>query len=222
MAITLKVEKRDARTSVDALREAGKFPAVFYGKKEESTPIVISYADFVKAWKEAGESTVITLSGPGIDVESLIQDVDLHPVTGRAIHADFYVFEKGKKIEVSVPLEFVGVAPAVKDLGGMLVKVLHELEIKALPKDLPHRIAVDISSLVDFKSVIHARDIALPTGVELAISGDDIVASVYEPKEEVEQVSAPVDLSSIEVEKKGKEAKEGEAADGDAPKEEKK
>jgi large subunit ribosomal protein L25 len=217
MAMTLKVEKRDIKTPIEAIRKDGKFPAVFYGKKEASTPISIVYADFIKAWKQAGESTVITLAGPGIEVESLIQSVDLHPVTGRAIHADFYVFEKGKKIEVGVPMEFVGVAPAVKDLGGILVKVLHQLEIKALPKDLPHKISVDISSLVDFKSVIHAKDLKLPAGVELAVAPEDIIASVYEPKEEVEEV-APVDLSTIEVEKKGKEAKEGEApVEGDAP-----
>lgn len=221
MAMTLKVQKRDIKTSIDALRKEGKFPAVFYGKKEASTPISIVYTDFIKAWKQAGESTVITLSGEGVDVESLIQDVDLHPVTGRAIHADFYVFEKGKKIEVGVPLEFTGTAPAIKDLGGTLVKVVHQLEIKALPKDLPHTIVVDISSLVDFKSVVHAKDIKLPAGVELAIAPDDIIASVYEPKEEVEEVSAPVDLSTIEVVKKGKEAKEGEAgAEGEAPKKE--
>lgn len=224
MAMTLKVQKRDTKTSIEALRAEGKFPAVFYGKKEASTPISIVYADFVKAWKKAGESTVITLSGDGIDVESLIQDVDLHPVTGRAIHADFYVFEKGKKIEVGVPLEFVGTAPAVKDLGGILVKVVHQLEIKALPKDLPHTIAVDISALVDFKSVVHAKDLKLPAGVELAVAPEDIIASVYEPKEEVEEVSAPIDLSTIEVAKKGKEAKEGGAeAEAEAPaKEEKK
>lgn len=221
MALTLKVEKRDKKMSLDALRASGKIPAVFYGKKEPSTAIAVSYPEFIKVWKEAGESTIVTLSGPGVDVESLIHEIDLHPVTGRAIHADFYVFEKGKPIEVSVPLEFIGVSPAVKDLGGMLVKVLHELEISALPKDLPHKISVDISSLVDFKSVIHARDLKLPTGVTLAINPDDIVASVYEPKEEVEEPTAPIDLSTIEVEKKGKEPVEGGPAEAPA-KEEKK
>jgi len=221
MAMTLKVEKRDVKTPITAIREAGKFPAVFYGKKESSTPISIVYSDFIKAWRQAGESTVIQLVGDGIEVESLIHDVDLHPVTGRAIHADFYVFEKGKKIEVGVPVEFIGVAPAVKDLGGILVKVVHELEIEALPKDLPQKIQVDISSLVDFDSVIEAKDIKLPEGVVLAISPEEIVASVYEPKEEVEE-TAPVDLSTIEVTKKGKEAKEGEgeSEETEAPKKE--
>ncbi len=143
--------------------------------------------------------------------------MDLHPVTGKPIHADFYVFEKGKKIKVDVPLEFVGTAPAIKELGGTLIKVLHTVEIEALPKDLPHGIEVDIASLVNFDSVITAKDIVLPAGVELAISDEDIVASVSEPKEEVEEVSAPIDLSTIEVAKKGKEAKEGagEEAEGD-------
>ncbi len=221
MAITLKVEKRDLKTDVAALRASGKIPAVFYGKKEASTPISIASVDFVKAYRSAGESTVVILQGEGIEVESLIHDMDLHPVTGKPIHADFYVFEKGKKIKVDVPLEFVGVAPAIKELGGSLIKVLHDIEIEALPKDLPHKISVDISSLVDFNSSIKAGDIKLPEGVVLAINPDDIVASAAEPKAEEEEVVAPVDLSAIEVEKKGKEAKEAkegaEGAEGAAP-----
>ena len=211
MAITLKVEKRDAKADLNALRKAGKIPAVFYGKKEASTPISIASVDFVKTYRTAGESTVVILKGDDIEVESLIHDIDLHPVTGKPLHADFYVFEKGKKIKVSVPIEFTGTAPAIKELGGTLVKVLHDIEIEAFPKDLPHKIEVDISSLVDFKSSIKAGDIKLPTGVELAVKADDIVASAAEPKAEIEEPTAPVDLSAIEVEKKGKEAKEGEA-----------
>jgi large subunit ribosomal protein L25 len=217
MAITLNVQKRDIKADVAELRAAGRIPAVFYGKKEASTPISIAAIDFTKAYKQAGESTVVILKGEGIDVESLIHDMDLHPVTGKPLHADFYVFEKGKKIKVGVPLEFVGSAPAVKELGGTLIKVLHDIEIEAFPKDLPHKIEVDISGLVDFKSTIKAGDIKLPEGVALAIKADDIVASAAEPKAEIEEPTAPVDLTAIEVEKKGKEAKEGEApADGAA------
>ncbi len=218
MAITLKVEKRDIKTDVATLRAGGKMPAVFYGKKEASTPISIATMDFAKAYRAAGESTVVILKGEGIEVESLIHDMDLHPVTGKPMHADFYVFEKGKKIKVGVPLDFVGVAPAIKELGGSLVKVLFNIEIEALPKDLPHKIEVDISSLVDFHSVIKASDLKLPAGVVLAINPDDIIASAAEPKAEEEEVVAPVDLSAIEVAPKGKEAKEGaEGAEGAAP-----
>ena len=212
--LKLNVENRDKTQKSVILRKAGKMPAVFYGKKEKSTPITISKADFKKVWKEAGESSVIDLVGKNIEAEALIYDVDLDPVTDEPRHADFYVFEKGKKIEIAVPLEFTGVAPAVKDMGGTLVKVMREIEIEALPKDLPHNISVDISSLINFDSQILAKDIKLPPGVTLMVKPEEVVASVYETVEEVEEV-APVDLASIEVQKKGKEAKEGEGAEAE-------
>lgn len=207
----LKIEKRDLKEGLDALRKSGKMPAVFYGPKDPSTPIKLTLSDFKKAWKTAGESTVISLEGSGLEVEALIHDVDLDPVTDVPIHADFYAIEKGKKLSVDVPLEFVGVAPAVKDLGAVLVKVLHTIEIEALPKDLPHKLEADISILVAFNSVLTAKDIKLPAGVTLKVKPEEVVASVYEPKEEVVD-AAPVDLSTIEVEKKGKAEVEGEAA----------
>lgn len=219
-AVSIKAEKRDARESPAALRKAGKMPAVYYGKKQASTPIAVSEKEFAKAFREAGESTVVTLEMPEGSLDSLIYAVDRDPIVGRARHADFYVFEKGQKIKIKVPIEFIGVAPAVKDLGGVLVKVLHEIEIEAAPKDLPHAIAADISPLVDFKSQLLAKQVALPAGVALVTGEDEVVASVYEPKEEMEQPVAAPDLSAIEVEKKGKEAKEGEegAPEAAAPK----
>ena len=208
--ITLDVEKRDLKQNLSQIRKTGKIPAVFYGKKEISTPIMLSNAIFEKTLKEAGESTILHLKGDGINVDVLIHDVDLDPVTDKPRHADFYAIEKDKKLAVKIPLEFIGVAPAVKDLGGILVKVMHEMEIEALPKDLPHKLEVDISPLISFTSVVMAKDIKLPSGVSLKIKPEEVIASVYEPKEEVVEEKA-VDLSAIEVEKKGKEAKVGEA-----------
>lgn len=209
--LTLKAELRDLHTEPEAVRKAGNIPAVFYGKKEASTPISIRQIDFLKVWKEAGESSVVTLSTPDGEKDSLIQDVDLDPVSGTPRHADFYVFEKGHKVEVAIPLEFVGVSPAVKDLGGTLVQVVHELEIEAMPKDLPHRIDVDISSLIAFGDQILAKDLSLPAGVELKVDADEVIATVSAPREEKEE-SAPIDLSAIEVEKKGKEESSEEGA----------
>jgi large subunit ribosomal protein L25 len=210
----LKVEKRDLKESLNALRSAGKLPGVFYGPKDPSTPIKMSLADFKKAWKTAGESTVVSLEGSGIDADVLIHDVDLHPVTDVASHVDFYAIEKGKKLSVDVPLDFIGVSPAVKDLGAVLVKVAHDIEIEALPKDLPYKLEVDISSLINFDSVVLAKEIKLPEGVTLKVKPEEVIASVYEPKEEVIEAT-PVDLSAIEVEKKGKEAKEGTEAEAE-------
>jgi len=202
--LTLKAEKRDIHTKLETVREEGHIPAVFYGKKEASTAISIPRADFLKVWKEAGESSVVTLETPTGAKESLIQDVDLDPITGNPRHADFYVFEKGHRVEVELPLEFVGISPAVKDLGGTLVKVLHELNVVAMPKDLPHNINIDISVLAEFGAQIQASDIVLPTGVEFTGNPEEVIALVSAPREEKEEEPAPVDLSQIEVEKKGK------------------
>lgn len=218
--ITLKAQSRDLNTSPEAIRQAGQIPAVFYGKKEASTPISLSMIDFLKVWKQAGESSVVTLETPDGEKESLIHDIDFDPVKDTPRHVDFYVFEKGHKVEVEVPLEFDGVSPAVKDLGGTLVKVVHALKIEAMPKDLPHNLTLDISSLVDFQSQILAKDIVLPSGVTLLENPEEVVALVSAPREEKEEEeAAPIDLSAIEVEKKGKDEVEGgEAGAEEAPK----
>ena len=196
----------------EALRSAGKMPAVFYGPKEESTSVAVSTAEFKKVWKKAGESSVIILKEGTNEHEALIYEVDVHPLSGEPRHADFYVIEKGKKVKVRVPLVFTGVSPAVKDKGAILIKVLRDMEVEAAPRDLPHELAVDISALVEFNDAVHARDIRLPAGVELKSKPDEIIASVAEAKEEVVEAPAAVDMSAIEVtDAKGKEVKEGEA-----------
>jgi large subunit ribosomal protein L25 len=216
--LSLKAEIRDIEAKPDDIRKAGKIPAVFYGKKQASTPIAIKKTDFLKVWKEAGESSVISIETPEGEVESLIHDIDFDPVTGAPRHADFYVFEKGHKVRVEVPIEFTGVSPAIKDLGGTLVKVLHALKIEAMPKDLPHNLTIGIESLISFESQILAKEIALPEGVTLLENPEEVVALVSAPREEKEEEAAPIDLSAIEVEKKGKEEETTEEAGEAAPK----
>lgn len=205
MTIAIKAEKREKVGKLAALRKEGFFPAVFYGRKEASTPIQLKKSDFIKLWKNAGESSVVTIQMPQKSVDALIHEVHFDPVTGEPTHADFYVFEKGHKVEVSVPIEFEGVSPAVKELGGVLIKVLRELKIEADPSSIPSEITVDISTLAQFGDSISAQDIKLPTGVELLENPEEIIANVAEPKEEKEEEVAPIDLSQIEVAKKGKE-----------------
>ncbi len=205
--LSLTVERRDGVRSKDAdgLRQAGKVLAVFYGPKVKSTPIVLNAKEFDKIWKKAGESSVIILKEEGGEEhEALIHAVDKHPVTETIRHADFYVIEKGKKVEVSVPLIFDGVSPAVKDKGAILIKVMREIKIEAAPRDLPHELKVDISKLVEFTDTVHAKDIVLPKGVELKVNPEEVVASVKEAKEEVVEAPAAIDMSAIQVETKGK------------------
>jgi large subunit ribosomal protein L25 len=209
----LKAEKRDVNESPKHLLSKGVLPGVFYGKKDQSTPISIPLVGFKKLWREAGETSVVKLEGDSIgSKEVLIHDVTLDPIKNTPIHVDFYVYDKTKKIKVRIPLEWIGVSPAVKDLGGILVKVMHEIEVEALPGKLPQSLQVDISGLVDMKSQVLAKDIKLEEGVSITINPETVIAAVAQPKEEEETPSAPIDLSAIEVEKKGKVEEEGEVA----------
>ena len=208
MTETLQIRIRQGKKTLKELRGGKEMPAVFYGPKEKSTPIAISIDEFKKVWKKAGESTVVELVGDGEIKETLIHEVDRDPVTNEPRHADFYVMEKGKKVRVSVPLEFIGEAPAVKELNGVLIKVMHELEIEVLPKDLPHSIEIDISALKNFESQIKAQDIVIPEGVELITDTEEVVALVNEVVEEVEE-EIPASIEDIEIEQKGKKEDEG-------------
>ncbi|MBU3968758.1 50S ribosomal protein L25 [Patescibacteria group bacterium] len=204
---TLEVEKRDAVKTPEEIRKEGGIPAVYYGKKTESTPVFVSMIKFKKIWKEMGGSSVFNIKDGNTEMSALIHDVQLHPVTDEPVHADFYIVEKGQTVKVSIPIEFIRESPAVKNLGGALVKVLHEIEVEAAPSDLPHEIVVDISGIVEIDGHIAVKDLKFPTGVKTTEEPEEIIVLVEQPKEE-EPVVVEADLSSIEVEKKGKEEKE--------------
>jgi large subunit ribosomal protein L25 len=193
------------------LSKEGLMPAVVYGPKQENVSIALSLLEFKRILRDEGESSVIELSGLGKTMQVLIHDVDRDPVTSVPRHADFYAIEKGAKVEVAVPLSFIGESAAVK-AGANLVKVMHELEISADAADLPHEIEIDISVLAEVGDQIHVSDIKLPKGVVVQVEGDEIVALIQEIAVEEEEESAGPDMASIEVEKKGKTDEEEEAA----------
>ena len=205
---TIKAKKRDKDVKLDTLKNTGEIPAVFYGVGQVATSIAIPIVEFKKIWRQAGESRAIQILTVGGNIDVLIHDVQVHPVSNEPIHVDFLAIDMLKKITVDIPLVFTGISNAVKAGLGTLVKVLHEIEIEALPKDLPQNITVDISKLNTIDDVILVSDIILPKDVTLVTKGSDIVASVAEQIEEKEETPA-VDLSSIQVEKKGKKDEDG-------------
>ncbi len=187
--VELDIKARDSKESGDAIRAGGFVPAVLYGPKEEATSIAIDAKQFTRIFKEAGETTIIKLKGVGEDKDSLIHDVQLHPVTDLPLHADFYILEKGKKVTLNIPLEFVGEAPAEK-LGHIIVKALHEIEIEVAPAELPQQLEVDLSKLENVGDHILASQIVLPSSAELKINPEEIVVSVTAFVEEKIEVPA--------------------------------
>ena len=218
----IKAKKRDLGVKLNTLRKEGGIPAVFYGLRKKTTPITMSIIEFKKIWRQAGESSAVKISLPEGDIDALIHEVQVDPITDEPTHADFLAIDMKKKIQVKVPLEFEGIAPAVKNGIGNLVKVLHEVEVEALPSDLPHTLIVDITKLETVENQIFVSDIKLPKGVVAITNAGDVVASIVAQVEEKEEIAAPVDLSAIEVEKKGKKEEEGEIGVEAAPEKEEK
>lgn len=195
-------------------RVAGKLPVVVYGGKRAAEALFVPTVEFKRVFSAAGESTMLALEMPSGPADVLIQEVATHPVSGEILHADLLVVDKTKKIEVGVPLRFEGLAPAVKDFGGILVKVLHELEIKVLPGEIPHDIEVNTSTLTTLDSQILVSDLKVPANIEVLNEPEAVVAAISVAKEEPVE-APPVDLAAIEVEAKGKKEEEGVAGEGD-------
>ncbi len=207
MTVTLTAEKRSLTKKAKSLRAAGMLPGVVYGPKQEPLPVVLNKKDFDKVFKDAGESTIIELSGLGAPVSVLVKDVDFAATKGGIMHVDFYAVNMKEKITTMVPLELVGEAPAVK-AGGIVNHVLHEIEITCMPADLPSHVDVDITGLANVHDMIHVSDLKLGKGIEVETGAEEIVVIIGEPTEEEETPVAAVDMSAIEVEKKGKTEEE--------------
>ncbi len=206
--ITLKAVKRDVKVSPKSIRRNGEIPAVYYGFGKASTTVTVNKLEFKKVYAEAGESTIITLETPEGKLEALIHDVARDVVTGEPVHIDFYIASKDHKMQVYVPVEFIGTSPAEK-LGAVVTKIMHEVHIEALPAKLPNHITVDLAALVEVNSHITVGDLNLGDGVHVLTPLTEVIALVAIPGAPKEDETAPApDLSAIEVEKKGKKEEE--------------
>ena len=218
----LTATKRSKTDKLASIRSNGMIPAVVYGVRVENTMISVPSVDFQKILKIAGESSTIvleltgdkTLKETSKKIDVLIHDIQVDPIKGFPIHIDFLAIDMNKPVEVTIPIEFTGIAPAEKDGLGVLVKTLHEVEVEALPKDLPHNVVVDLSVLALLDDQIHVESITLPKEVKMITDAKEVVALIAPIKEEVVE-EAPVDLSAIEVEKKGKKEEEGDETKGE-------
>ena len=208
--IELNVDKRTVVGSrVKSLRNSGYIPVVLYGKDQESISLQVSEKEFIRVLKEAGESTLVYINIGGQSYPTIIHDVAKDPVKDNVIHADFYKVSLTEKIKTKVPVEFVGESAAVKDLAGIFVRNINELEVEALPQNLPHEITIDISSLKKFGDQILVKDINLNSDVKIEVEPDTVVATVQEPKSqeelEVELATPTTGVEDVEVIKKEKE-----------------
>jgi len=221
--LVLSAKIRDQKPN--ALRRDGQIPAVVYGPKTKGRNLMMADLDFGKIFSQAGESDLISLKLPlakdrtsvsqPSEIQVLIHEVQKHPLSGNIIHVDFYVPDLTKTVQVAIPLVFIGESPAVGDLDGILIKNIQEIEVEALPKDLPHQIEVNLIRLKTFEDKILISDLCLPQGVDVLASADEVVALVTPPRSEEELAAleqAPEEKVE-EVEVVGKKLDEAETTE---------
>ena len=212
--LTLSAKKRkDIGKKVKKIREQGMLPGVLYGPKIESQPLEIDLKEFEGVYREAGESSLISLDLAKEKFLVLIHAVEIDVLSQKAIHVDFYQPRLDEEIEAMIPLVFEGEAAAVRDLGGTLVKNIHEVEVKALPQNLPHEIKVNIDKLKTFEDSVLIQDLSLPQGVKVLKEAGEAVVFVASPEKIEEELAKPIEEKVEEVEKaeeKKEEEKEGE------------
>ena len=200
--LVLKAQKRGVvGKKVKKLRQKNILPAVLYGPKIKNLSLQIDFKEFENIYKEAGESSLISLLIDDKKFPVLIHEVKKDPIIGNPIHVDFYQPILTEEVEATVPLVFEGTSLAVKDMGGTLIKEIQELEVKALPEKLPHEIKVNIENLKTFEDEILIKDLKLPKGVKIQRESDEIVAIVTPPEKVEEELEKPIEEKVEEVEK---------------------
>lgn len=201
--------RKETKKKVKSLRKKGILPAVLYGQKIKPQSLEVDLKEFEKVYKIARESSLVSLEIEGKKIPVLIHDVQKDPLTEKPIHVDFYHPSLKEEVEAKIPLIFEGEAPAVKELGGTLVKNITEIEVKALPQDLPHEIKVNIENLKTFDDLILIKDLKTPKGVKILKNPEEIVAKVLPPEKVEEELKKPIE-EKIEVQKIEKEKEETE------------
>lgn len=213
-ALKLAIKKRGVTGKpVKRLRQASQVPGVIYGHGLGNRNVAVAYNEFARAYRTGGESSLfdLELEGDGV-VKALIKDVQVDPLSGRYSHVDFYEVNLKEKIKTEIVLNFVGESPAVKELGGSLVKSLDRLKVECLPTALVHQIDVDVSALKSFDDMIHVRDMKIPEGIHVFDNPDEVVATAEAPmtEEQLKAMEAPatVDVTAIKTEAEEKKAAE--------------
>ncbi len=220
--VVIKATKRDVRgKQVNALRRAGKLPAVIYGRRTEPVSISLDSHEAGLVLGKIGSSSLITIDVEGTEYPALIRERQRDYIRNRLIHVDFMAVSLTEKLRAEVRIELTGLSLAVKDFDAVLVTGLHTLTVECLPADLPEHVTVDISPLVKVGDSIHVRDISLGDKVQILDDPDEMIVNATYAKVEVEapvaaegavapEAEAAEPELSVERGKKEEEAAEGE------------
>lgn len=209
--IVINAEKRTVTgKQVGALRRAGKLPGVIYGNKVDPIAITMDLKQSTHILNNATTSSIIQIDLEGVEFATLVRERQKDYLKNRFIHIDFQAVSQTEKIKAEVGIEFIGIAPAVKDFSGVIVEGITAIEVEALPKDLPERFVVDISQLGEIGDAIYVKDLSIPSNVDVLSTLEDMIVMVSAPaaEEEVEVMETEELASEPEVIEKGKKEEE--------------
>lgn len=210
----LEVEIREdlGKNKINKLRRSGKIPGIIYGGELPAVPISLSAQDFKELLKKhIHENTIFYLKVRGGEnpKPALIQNYQIHPVTGEILHIDFIRIDMEKPVKVKVPIEFVGTPIGVKQ-GGFQDIHLREIHLEAKPKDIPESISLDITKL-ELGSYLKAGNISVPENCKLLENPETVIIRVGIPKAvAVEEEKPKEEVKEPEVIGKGKKEEEEE------------
>lgn len=196
---------------VSALRRDAKLPGVIYGHKVAPIAITMELKESTRVLNTATSSSVITIDLEGVEYAALVREKQRDYLKNRFIHIDFQAVSQTEKIRAEVNIEMVGHAPAVKDFNGVVVEGISKVNVEALPKDLPERFVVDLSTLKQIGDSITLRDIVIPAGVDVMDDLDETIIMINNPAdEELEVPAAGEEGSEPEVIEKVKKEEEAD------------
>lgn len=187
-ALVLTATTRKAlKKQVQQLRDQAIVPGIVYGHHISNTPVQVKLKDLRDVYRSSGDSALVDLiidQQPPVKV--LIQDLSYHTLNDLIQHVDFHVVNMEEIIHTEVPLQFIGQAPAVKELSGILLKNKDKVSIKCLPQDLIKEFAVDISTLKTFEDEITIGDLRFPDAITVLDQANDVVVKVTPPRSDEE------------------------------------
>ncbi len=214
--ITLSGEQRKITgRKVKNLRKEGVLPANIYGKKIKSESIQVKLADFNTVFKKVGETGLVTLLIGKEEKPVLVANVQKDPVSDEPVHIDFHQVDLKEKVTAKVEVEMTGESPAEKQAIGTVVQYLDEIEVEALPMDLPEKFIVDVTSLTEVDQAIKISDLKIDKEkIDVKADPETILIKVEPPQKE--EVIAPPPAEG-EVPAEGAAPAEGEvpAAEGE-------
>jgi large subunit ribosomal protein L25 len=196
--ITIELRADRGKGAMRRLRVGGKVPAILYGPKRTTTAIAVDAEEFEhKLAHLEGSHLIRLMHGGGSDGDLhermvLVREMQVHPVSGRALHADFYEVDLTERLTVSVTLHFVGKPVGVVN-GGILQPILREVEVECLPTEIPDYIEVDVAGL-DIHDAVHVSDLVLPEGVTSMGDPMRTVVTVLPPSVEAKPVEAAAEV----------------------------